>query len=173
LYLSGLALAITTVALVSTPSFRLLPDLGISLAIIGLVAGIAFTVPARLERAWVPIVMIPFGILATVASFSYSVTAPAVQFGQCGFQSIGRGFPLAWNFSYSMFGLRCPVRLSSLLAPIGGGPLYSLLSPRVSLASFALDVAFFVGAGVAIIQLYRGITGRTITAQSLLASKMT
>jgi hypothetical protein len=36
----------------------------------------------------------------------------------------------------------------------------ALLSPRVSLASFALDVAFFVAVGVSIIQLYRGITGK-------------
>jgi hypothetical protein len=50
-------------------------------------------------------------------------------------------------------------------------PLYPL-NPGTNIVSFSLDMIFYVAVGVAIIQLYRGITGKTITARSSQVNKM-
>jgi hypothetical protein len=160
-YLSGLTLVITVGALMDTARFQYMPDLSISPAMVGLAVGIAFAVAARIERYWVPVVMVPLGILATLASVLYQVVNNPVRPGGCVFAFVHGGFPLPWNTTYNLVGSGC------LAFPL------TIINPVIDRVSFSLDVVFYVAVGLAVIQLYRGITGRTITARSLLASKMT
>jgi hypothetical protein len=121
---------------------------------IGLIAGIAFTVVVGLERVWVPALMVPFRILATIASAVYRIAEVPGQVYMCAFARINVGFPLQYNFTYDSIGSRCIVPLHPLV-----------LAPRIDIALFSLDAIFYVAAGLAIIQLYRGIIGKTITPQ--------
>jgi hypothetical protein len=136
----------------------------VTLGIMVLLAGIVFSVAARLERFWVPIIMIPFGVLATGVSTAYHVVVnPGLVIG-CSIARVGMGFPLPWGFTYHPAGDgRCIVPLVQL---------YSLLTPGPNIASFALDVVFYVAIGLAIIQLYRGVNRTTITARSQPINKM-
>lgn len=154
-------LIITAVAATETTRYPFGLDPRLSLLMIGLIAGIAFTVMVGLERVWVPALVVPFGILATIASTVYRVAEVPGQVSMCGPVQTNIGFPLQYNFTYESIGSRCIVPLHSLV-----------LAPRIDIALFSLDAIFYVAAGLAIIQLYRGITGRTINARSLLASKM-
>src|SRR4029077_146033 len=148
LYLSALALTITAISIADATRFRFLPDPNINLAMIGLVLGTLFAVAARLERAWVPIAIAPFGIIATLASALYRVSNNSSHFGECAIAYVSWGFPLAWNSTYEYFG-RCT------LLPL------PYLSPNRFLVFFSTDVVFYVAVGVGLIQLFRATTGRT------------
>ena len=117
------------------------PILG--LAMIGLIAGIGFSVEGRLESLWVPVFLVPLGILVTATSALLVSVTPA-NFGDCTITYVGRGFPLPWNSAFDFAGSRClPLLLPSTVGR--------------DMISFALDVIFYIAAGIAIIQLYRGI----------------
>ncbi len=162
--LSGTVLAITIFALAESPvSYE--PDTNITLGIMVLLAGITLSVAARLERPWVPIVMIPFGVLATGVSTAYHVIVnPGLVVG-CSIARVGMGFPLPWGFTFNLAGGgRCILPLV---------PLYSPLTPRPDFVSFALDMIFYVAFGLAIMQFYRGITGKTIATGSSRVNNLT
>ncbi len=150
-YLSGILLAITASALTDTTRFRFVLNPIISLAMIGLIAGIAFAVAARVEKFWVPVVMVPFAVLTTLASAVYQVANSSRLVGECAIVTVSRGFPLPWRSTYDLIGPRCLLLLYQILAPIRNTTLFSL------------DALFYVAAGLAIIQLFRGITGKTLT----------
>jgi hypothetical protein len=154
---TGTVIAITGIAFAESPgSYE--PDMIITPGIMVLLAGITLSVAARLERLWVPIVMIPFGILATAASTAYHVVVNPGQVVGCSIARVGTGYPLPWSFTYNLAGDgRCIVPLV---------PLYSPLIPRPNIVSFVLDMVFYVAIGLAIFQLYRGIIGKTMTAQT-------
>jgi hypothetical protein len=155
-YLSAMVLAVTVIAL-ANPPFSIEPDATISLAVIALLAGIGFVVVARLERLWVSIVAVPFGVLATLASALYHHIDVPLQ-SACAFGRVNIGFPLPYRYAfiYTSTGPGCIVPLL---------PLYPI-HPGTNMVSFSLDVIFYVAVGVAIIQFYRGITGKTITPGS-------
>jgi hypothetical protein len=128
---------------------------------LGLIAGIVFAVAARLERAWVTIVIVPFGYLTTLASGLYPTDNNPGPILQCSAFLVNRGFPLPWNSTYRITGAQwCPA------------PLLPLLDPSMGLVSFSLDLVFYVAAGQAIIQLYRGVTGKTIKTRSSRVNRM-
>jgi hypothetical protein len=151
--LSGAVLAITYYASANATPFSSQPNLSLSLAVLALITGIVFTVATRLERSWVPIVLAPLGILLTLVSRAYQVSSAPGNEAICAVTHVNNGFPLQYYFTMSFEGPRCLRLLLPLLVP-----------PRTALSSFLLDVAFYIAAGLAIIQLYRGITGTTITA---------
>jgi hypothetical protein len=151
-----MVLLISAIALAESASSLDLNPIVI-LGIIGLLAGIAFSVEARLERLRVPIAMVPFGILATLSSDNYSVASNPRQFGECSVVHFSRGFPLPWdgtNYISGNLSGGFPCVLTPPIFYIGGS------------VSFFLDLIFYVAVGVAIIQLYRGIRGTTVTAGS-------
>ena len=84
-YLSGLSFVMAVIALTDGPRVQYLPDLNVSLVTLGLLAGIALAVAARLERSRVLAVLVPLGIIATLASALYSVTLTAGPPGICSF----------------------------------------------------------------------------------------
>jgi hypothetical protein len=151
-----MVLAVTVIAL-ANPPFSIEPDATISVAVIALFAGIGFVVVARLERAWVSIVAVPFGVLAALASALYHHADVPLQ-SACAFGRVNFGFPLPYRYAY-MYTSTGPGCIVPLL------PLYPV-NPGMNMVSFSLDVIFYVAVGVAIIQLYRGIIGKTITAQT-------
>jgi len=158
-YLSGLTLAVTAIAVTDATRFHFVPDPSVSLATIGLVAGIAFAVAARLERGWVLTAMVPLGILATLASALYSASITSGQ-GACAYTYVNKGFPLAWSSTYDLLGSPCYLLL------------YLIYNPARDLIFYSLDVIFYVAVGLAIIQLYRGMTAKTIAARSLRVGKV-
>ena len=149
-YFSGLGLAIIAIVLTDAPTFRFELDMSIRLSMIGLFAGIAFAIAARLERPWVPILMVPFGALATLVSMAYQIAYnPGINPGGCNGSSVQSGFPFPWSSTYNFVGSRCLL-------------LYIPMSSHViDTVSFFLDVLFYAAVGVAIIQLFRATTGRT------------
>jgi hypothetical protein len=151
-YLSGLTFTVTAIAVTDATRFHFVPDPRVSLATIGLVAGIAFAVVARLERGWVLTAMVPLGILATLASALYSASITSGQ-GGCAYTYVNKGFPLAWSSTYDLLGSPCYLLL------------YLIYNPARDLIFYSLDVIFYVAVGLAIIQVYRGIVGKTVTAQ--------
>jgi hypothetical protein len=160
IYLSGLTLATTALALGGTQDFHFPLDPIVSIVLIGLFPGIIFAVASRLERTLVPILMFPFAVLATVASaLHHRVNYPG-QLIECGVYRVNIGFPLPWNFRYELYGNSpCPL------------PAFPL-PPQPNMISFFLDVVFYVAAGIAIIQLLRGTIGRTNTTRSSPVNKM-
>jgi hypothetical protein len=157
-----MVLAVTVIAL-ANPPFSIEPDATISVAVIALFAGMGFVVVARLERPWVPIVTVPLGVLVTLASALYHHADVPLQ-SACAFGRVNIGFPLPYRYAY-MWTSTGPGCIVPLL------PLYPL-NPGTNIVSFSLDMIFYVAVGVAIIQLYRGITGKTITARSSQVNKM-
>ncbi len=151
-YLSGLTLAITTIALTSPARSPYVVDQNISLALIGLVVGIAFALAARLERHWVMIVMIPLGFAATFASASYPPINNAGPITECATFRVNRGFPLPWTVTHELPG--------SYFCPPPGW-LQPSINPTMGAVSFFVDVIFYIAIGLAIIQLFRATTGRT------------
>jgi len=151
-----MVLAVTVIAL-ANPSFSIEPDATITVAVIALLAGIGFVVVARLEGPWVYIVTVPFGVLATLASALYHHLDVPLQ-SACAFGRVNFGFPIPYRYTYmsTSTGPGCIVPLL---------PLYPI-NPGTNMVSFSLDVIFYVAVGLAIIQLYRGIIGKTITAQT-------
>jgi hypothetical protein len=124
-----------------------------------LLASIVVAVGYRFERLWVPLAMVFFGLLATVVSSAHSVvfdpSNPGLTYPCC-VTRVNRGFPLPWSFTYEYLG---GVRRALL-------PLYSQPYAGLDMVAFVLDVVFYVAIGLAIIQLYRGTIGKTITAQT-------
>jgi len=158
-YFFGLSLAIAVIALIDGPRFHFAPDSNVSLATLGLGVGIAFATAAGLERSRVLVAMIPLGTLATIVSTVNRVDYNPVQYPTCAIARVNMGFPLPWYFDYNF-----PVRGCILPLP---------LLPRWDVVSFFLDVAFYVGVGLTIIQFSRGITGKTIATGSSQVNNLT
>jgi hypothetical protein len=128
--------------------------------VIALLAGIGFVVVARLEKPWVFIVTVPFGVLATLASALYHHIDVPLQ-SACAFGRVNIGFPIPYRYTY-MYTSTGPGCIVPLL------PLYPL-NPGTNMVSFSLDVIFYIAVALAIIQLYRGATGKTIIGRALRA----
>jgi len=62
----------------------------------------------------------------------------------CAFERVSIGFPLQYNSTYGFVGTRCIVPLQP-----------HVLAPRIDMVLFALDMLFYVAAGLAIFPLYR------------------
>jgi hypothetical protein len=148
-YLSGLVLVFLVIALVDTGLYPLVPDPNVRLATLGLVAGIVFAIGLGLEKAKVLGITTLAAVLATLTSGIYAVTLTADGPGPCSFEYVNRGFPLAWDSTFSITGSPC-----ILLR-------YGAVNPPRDVIFFFLDMVFYVAAGLAIIQLFRATTGRT------------
>jgi hypothetical protein len=112
-WLSGAVFSITAVGLLVSPFSSGLLTI-IILEMVFLFSGVALLVGERLERLWVMMALVPFGVLATIASTAHAFADP--DRGYCFFVLVKLGFPLPWTFRYDPNGLVCPlpseVRLS-------------------------------------------------------------
>ncbi len=154
-YLSGLTLATATVALVGTDSFHFPVDPFTSLLMIGLFPGSVFVIASRRESNWVSVLLFPLAVLATVASGVYhhlNYPGPLVE---CALYRVNIGFPVPWNSVYELHAntnSSCPVPALPLL--VQAGP---------NMVSFYIDITFYFAVGLAITQLFRGISGKIFT----------
>jgi hypothetical protein len=104
--------------------------------------------------------MVPFGILATLVSSLYQIANNPVNPLGCAASYVNRGFPLSWYSTYYFVGSHCTI----LLIPAN--------NPIINMVSFLLDVVFYVAAGIAIIQLYRGAVEKIPSTTSARVNKI-